>query len=243
VVRKSPGAMQADGSPAYTYAGMLSRAHLRRILERQLADMHSSNGGGVADEAANDRSLTYEELEERSDGLAYPGLAHMSPNQENGHDHLENGLSLLDAQRRRRRWSGTTPTSTSGDIAMAEMGVDAPLIHYRDGHNTSCGASSSLSHHSTDGHRVATKMHHSRNAEDSLRIDLRDYVDTAALTVYDKTPVGRCYDIFVVLGLRHLVIVNETNAVVGIVTRKDLMPDRVEEVLELDAKGYDDLEL
>ena len=78
---------------------------------------------------------------------------------------------------------------------------------------------------------------------DALRVDLRDYVDHAAMSVYDRTPVRRCYDIFVVMGLRSLVVVNENNAVVGIITRKDLLPERVEAVLELDANGYDDLEL
>ena len=246
VVRKSPVAIQADGSAAYTYAGMLSRAHLRRILEHQLAMMQDGSGNGinhagVAGEADHGRSLTYEDLEERSERANSHDMAHASSSLvENGHNRLGYGR-LLDSQRI-RRWSGTPAAqmSTSGDIAMAEMGVDAPPLRNGNGGTTS---SSSL-RSSINTHRATTNSRHSHNnAVDSLCIDLRDYVDTAAITVYDKTPVGRCYDMFVVLGLRHLVIVNETNAVVGIVTRKDLMPDRVEEVLELDAKGYDDLEL
>jgi len=42
----------------------------------------------------------------------------------------------------------------------------------------------------------------------------------------------RTYVIFRTLGLRHLVVVNVHNHVVGIITRKDLMPFRMQERLE-----------
>jgi len=43
----------------------------------------------------------------------------------------------------------------------------------------------------------------------------------------------RTYVIFRTLGLRHLVVVNVHNHVVGIITRKDLMPFRMQERLEV----------
>ena len=54
----------------------------------------------------------------------------------------------------------------------------------------------------------------------------------------------RTYVIFRTLGLRHLVVVNVHNQVVGLITRKDLMPfkmqERLESLLELTATINDD---
>lgn len=56
-------------------------------------------------------------------------------------------------------------------------------------------------------------------------LDLRPYANTAPYTINETASVQRTYRLFRTLGLRHLCVVNHFNQVVGIITRKDLMPD------------------
>ena len=42
------------------------------------------------------------------------------------------------------------------------------------------------------------------------------------ITVNGETPVSRAYNIFLLMGLRHLCVVDRYNQVIGLVTRKDL---------------------
>merc|ERR1711862_269023 len=56
-------------------------------------------------------------------------------------------------------------------------------------------------------------------------LDLRPYANTAPYTINETASVQRSYRLFRTLGLRHLCVVNHFNQVVGIITRKDLMPD------------------
>jgi uncharacterized membrane protein YgcG len=52
--------------------------------------------------------------------------------------------------------------------------------------------------------------------------DLSPYINLAPLTVRDCCPLGRVFTHFRTMGLRHAVVVDRHNAVVGIITRKDL---------------------
>lgn len=61
----------------------------------------------------------------------------------------------------------------------------------------------------------------------STRVDLSAYVDPSGFAVLRTTALPRAYEEFMTLGLRHLVVVDEVNRVVGIITRKDLMSDRI----------------
>ena len=63
-------------------------------------------------------------------------------------------------------------------------------------------------------------------------LDLRPYVNFSAPSVSRDSSVHRALIIFQALGLRHLVVTNKTNAVVGILTRKDLLDFRLAERLE-----------
>lgn len=58
------------------------------------------------------------------------------------------------------------------------------------------------------------------------------YVNQSAMSVADKMSLHRAYVIFRSLGLRHMVIVDEANRAVGVVTRKDLMAYCIEERLQ-----------
>ncbi|XP_057310873.1 H(+)/Cl(-) exchange transporter 7-like [Hydractinia symbiolongicarpus] len=53
-------------------------------------------------------------------------------------------------------------------------------------------------------------------------IDLRPFMNPVPYTIQEKSSLNRGFRLFRALGLRHLVVVNENNQVIGIVTRKDL---------------------
>jgi chloride channel 7 len=53
-------------------------------------------------------------------------------------------------------------------------------------------------------------------------IDLRPFMNPAPYAVFDNTSMPRIFKLFRGLGLRHLMVVNRNNEVIGIVTRKDL---------------------
>ncbi|KAF8790282.1 Chloride channel protein A like protein [Argiope bruennichi] len=67
-------------------------------------------------------------------------------------------------------------------------------------------------------------------------LNLIPYVNKSAVCVRGEFSLHRAYIIFRSLGLRHLIVVNESNEVVGIITRKDLMGYNIEEKL---SKIYD----
>lgn len=56
-----------------------------------------------------------------------------------------------------------------------------------------------------------------------LYIDLNPYINQSAMCIPERFSLYRTYIIFRSLGLRHLVVIDKNNAVVGMVTRKDLM--------------------
>ena len=67
-------------------------------------------------------------------------------------------------------------------------------------------------------------------------VDLRPYMNRSAARVPDTYSVARVYDMFRTLGLRHLMVVDDCNRVVGVVTRKELLDDWLDE--RLDHKGH-----
>jgi len=62
-------------------------------------------------------------------------------------------------------------------------------------------------------------------------IDLSPYINTSSLTVSDNFSLGFTYNLFRSMGLRHLPVVNTRNQVAGIITRKDLLGQTLEERL------------
>lgn len=58
--------------------------------------------------------------------------------------------------------------------------------------------------------------------EREYSMDLHPYMNSSAYTVSHTASLPRIFKLFRALGLRHLVVVNSSNMVVGIVTRKDL---------------------
>jgi hypothetical protein len=53
-------------------------------------------------------------------------------------------------------------------------------------------------------------------------------MDTGAHSIDESASVQRCYRYFRTMGLRHLIVVNYEHAVVGMVTRVDLIEERLE---------------
>ncbi|GFR49429.1 hypothetical protein Agub_g11486 [Astrephomene gubernaculifera] len=56
----------------------------------------------------------------------------------------------------------------------------------------------------------------------SLYIDLRPYMNRSPLTIRKDCSAARAHQVFINLGLRHLLVVDAHNHVVGMITRKDL---------------------
>ncbi|KAJ8964402.1 hypothetical protein NQ314_004939 [Rhamnusium bicolor] len=63
--------------------------------------------------------------------------------------------------------------------------------------------------------------------EKTYSVDLRPFMNPSPYTVLHSSSLPRMFKIFRGLGLRHLPIVNDTNEVIGMVTRKDLARYRV----------------
>lgn len=55
-----------------------------------------------------------------------------------------------------------------------------------------------------------------------MKIDLRQFINLSPYTCNESVSFARLFNLFRSMGLRHLVIVNENNKAVGMVTRKDL---------------------
>lgn len=57
---------------------------------------------------------------------------------------------------------------------------------------------------------------------ESLYLDFRPYMNRAPFTIRKDSAAARAHQAFVCLGMRHLIVVDAHNDVVGIITRKDL---------------------
>jgi chloride channel 7 len=68
-------------------------------------------------------------------------------------------------------------------------------------------------------------------ADRNCWLDLRPYANTAPYTINETASIQRTYRLFRTLGLRFLCVVNHNNQVVGIITRKDLLPESLTESL------------
>ena len=66
---------------------------------------------------------------------------------------------------------------------------------------------------------------------ENVSINLRPFVNTSAVAIQMSFSVARTYILFRTLGLRHLTVVNDLNEVAGIVTRKDLIAEKLDAAL------------
>jgi len=68
------------------------------------------------------------------------------------------------------------------------------------------------------------------DSERNLWIDVTPYMHRSPITVFWFAPVTQVYNIFRTLGLRHLVVLNANQDVVGLITRKSLSHDFIEAI-------------
>jgi len=68
------------------------------------------------------------------------------------------------------------------------------------------------------------------SADDSI-IDLRPFMNTSAPSVLHTFSVERAYIMFRTLGLRHIVVIDDMNHVVGIISRQDLLGYRLDDAV------------
>jgi len=68
------------------------------------------------------------------------------------------------------------------------------------------------------------------DSERNLWIDVTPYMHRSPITVFWFAPVTQVYNIFRTLGLRHLVVLNANQDVVGLITRKSLSHDFLEAI-------------
>lgn len=112
--------------------------------------------------------------------------------------------------------------------------TEATVIISSDNGNSSVSCSSLSSTYSNEGiigSGPPSPPSSDLGVNQSHFMDLSDYVNTSGVSVPRDFSLQRTYIIFRSLGLRHLVVVNETNAVEGIITRKDLMGFALEDRL------------
>lgn len=64
-------------------------------------------------------------------------------------------------------------------------------------------------------------------ADMNSTVDLRPFINPSPYSVMACTALPRVFNLFRALGLRHLIVINDNNEVVGMVTRKDLVKYRV----------------
>ena len=64
--------------------------------------------------------------------------------------------------------------------------------------------------------------------EREMYIDLGNFVNTSSYTVQEDMSLAKVYQLFRGLGLRHLCVVPKPVGVLGVITRKDLLPNHIE---------------
>merc|ERR1712216_138071 len=65
--------------------------------------------------------------------------------------------------------------------------------------------------------------------EEGMYINLLPFVNPNPYVVQQHTSLGKVHSLFRGLGLRHLFVIKRVEKVIGIVTRKDLLPEFAEQ--------------
>ena len=63
--------------------------------------------------------------------------------------------------------------------------------------------------------------------EQAMFVDLRLYMDSTPVTVHCHAPLERAHRLFLSLGLRHLMVIDDASNIVGVITRKELTQESV----------------
>jgi len=68
---------------------------------------------------------------------------------------------------------------------------------------------------------------------DGYTVDLKPYVNSAALAIPENFPLSQTYELFRSMGLRHLTVVDRFNCVAGILTRHNLLEENLSELVKI----------
>eukprot|EP00040_Diaphanoeca_grandis_P011523 m.59128 g.59128 ORF g.59128 m.59128 type:complete len:811 (-) comp22664_c0_seq1:87-2519(-) len=66
---------------------------------------------------------------------------------------------------------------------------------------------------------------------DNLWMDITPYMNQSPYMLPPHAPISRCFRLFRILGLRHLIIVDEDHTVQGMITRKELINHRMHDLM------------
>jgi chloride channel 7 len=201
-----PVVRRADGAPYDVLAGSVSREHLRALL-REIAGNGASRNRGSLDDDGVDAGTRAEAIAHRGDALK----------RRVAYEELDR-MVLTPAERLSRGFENSATANG------ASPGVEMSTLRALDR-----GPRVSTGH---DGGEGTSDL----DLDAMGFVDLRPYMNRSAARVPDTYSVARVYDMFRTLGLRHLMVVDDCNRVVGVVTRKELLDDWLEE--RLDHKGH-----
>lgn len=118
--------------------------------------------------------------------------------------------------RRRRAGLGPGQTPASGTVDLhALVQARRDLLSGDD-----CAGGWDTAATQAQGEEVALSVE-----EGDQLIDLRGVMELAPLSVPAGTPLGRVHQVFTAMGLRHLFVTDSRNQLLGVITRKDLLPE------------------
>lgn len=107
------------------------------------------------------------------------------------------------------------------------LGLVDPLVHAREQEQQLAVLDGSVLATSSMTSVVASSVPSRHLWEEEL--DLTPFINYSAYRVSENFSVEKSYLLFTTMGLRHLVVVDDHNHVKGIVTRKDVLPYRLQE--------------
>eukprot|EP00731_Ephydatia_muelleri_P014853 Em0008g573a len=78
------------------------------------------------------------------------------------------------------------------------------------------------------------------DAERDMLMDLTLYMNPNAYTIHYQAPMSQVFTLFRTMGLRHLPVTKASGVLVGVITRHDLVPDKLNAALEEKQRSADD---
>ena len=207
-----PVVRHAEGVGEGVLVGLVSRAHLRVLLR-----------------AAKESALEIARGDDRDPEHATRGDSGMNGGANGGPHNALDGRRIGYEELDRKSAANTFQTA---QMALAgDRRRSTEMANFRETKHDGLGERSG------GDARETSQGPPNLNGPQGEVLDLRPYLNRSAPRVPNTYSVARVYDMFRSLGFRHLVVVDEVNRVVGIVTRKELLEEWLNE--RLDHTGRD----
>lgn len=190
------------------------RVHASKVKRRQSGDI--GRGGGSTDGGSTDGGSTGS----GSTGAAEAANMPLKPSTKTGKMRSLAGMILrrqLLVLLRHKVWLAQArhEGDISTELAKAYIGSFASETMKA---NSTPGAAPGV----VSGGQLADPCLRVSEDDRAACIDLRSFVDPSPFAVGELMPLGRVYRLFNEMGVRHLPVLREDRAIVGIITRKDL---------------------